>query len=140
MPEKTFGKLLKELREARGYSMNQLALKAKINVSHISRLESEKRSAPKFNTIQKIASVLGNHENLLTAAGYTPDNKIWYKSKNADDLTIRESYKEIEEQWPEGLEVLLRAHYNLNPDERKRMVRIIKAFIEEAEGETPGGK
>lgn len=140
MTGKTFGELLKELREARGYSMNQLALKTRINVSHISRLESEKRSAPKLNTIQKLASVLGNHEELLAAAGYTPSRKTWYKYKNADDLIIRESYKEIEEQWPEGLEVLLRAHYNLNPDERKRVLRIIKAFIEEAEGETPGDK
>lgn len=67
---KSFGILLKELREARGYSMNQLAKKTGINVAHISRLERNKRHPPKIETIIKLANVLGNYGAFLVVAGY----------------------------------------------------------------------
>lgn len=94
MVGKIFGNLLKQIREARGYSMNQLAEKTYIDVAHISRLESGKRSAPKPETIAKLASILGNYEELMAAAGYLTPNKgkIWDGIKKQVIDKDRDSY------------------------------------------------
>ncbi len=73
--EKSFGELLRELREKRGFSVNQLALKSGVSVAHISRLENELRSAPKTETIRKLSKILGNHEELMRAAGHLPEKE-----------------------------------------------------------------
>lgn len=41
----------------------------------------------------------------------------------------------LETQWPEGVKVLRRAHGKLDDAERKRMLRLINAFIDEVEEE-----
>lgn len=68
--EDNFGELLRQLREKRNYSVNQLALKSGVSSAHISRLENEKRSVPKPTTIKKLANVLGCYNELMRAAGY----------------------------------------------------------------------
>ncbi len=85
--KKTLGELLKELREAKGYSMNQLAIKAGIDVSHVSRIEKGERT-PKLETIKKIIQVLGHHEDFMSAAGYLSDKTL--NSEPDLDAPLRE--------------------------------------------------
>ncbi|MFC7678292.1 helix-turn-helix domain-containing protein [Paenibacillus sp. GCM10028914] len=69
--EQTFGSYLKQLREERGWSMNQLAHAAEISGSQISRIENGLRGVPKPQTLRKIADALdGSYEELMKQAGY----------------------------------------------------------------------
>ncbi|WP_054958156.1 transcriptional regulator [Paenibacillus dakarensis] len=72
--EESFGSYLKQLREKRGLSMNQLAQAAEISGSQISRIESGLRGIPKPQTIRKIADALDiSYEELMRQAGYLQD-------------------------------------------------------------------
>lgn len=75
--ENTFSDLLRDLRERRGYTVNQLAIKSGVSAAHISRLENELRSAPKSMTIKKLASVLGNYNELMEAAGHVAEHNAF---------------------------------------------------------------
>lgn len=69
--ENSFGDYLKKLREQRGYSINQLALKSGVSNAHISRLERGLRPAPSPDVIEKFASALNaDYLEMLKAAGY----------------------------------------------------------------------
>ena len=69
-----FGELLKEYRLVNGLSQRQLASLIGINSSHVSRIESARKKAPKLRTIEKIAAVLHlnnrDRKSLFEAAGY----------------------------------------------------------------------
>jgi len=71
-----FGEYLKELREEKGFSINQLAMKANVSNAHISRIERGLRPAPTPKIVRKIAKALGvNYETLLKIAGYLDSAK-----------------------------------------------------------------
>ncbi|MCM2675552.1 helix-turn-helix domain-containing protein [Alkalicoccobacillus plakortidis] len=53
-----FGKYLKAMREQRGLGVNQLAALSGVSSSLISRVENEKRGAPKSSTLDELAKVL----------------------------------------------------------------------------------
>ncbi len=55
---KTVGRRIREFREAAGWNQSQLAEKAGLTQSHISRLENAEHSATNF-TLEKIAKALG---------------------------------------------------------------------------------
>lgn len=87
--EQSFGWYLKQLREKRGWSMNQLAQAAEISGSQISRIESGLRGVPKPQTIRKIADALdGSYEELMKQAGYLEDEHPLPPS--TADMTIPE--------------------------------------------------
>lgn len=67
----SFGQYLRELREKRGFSLNQLAMKAGVSNAHISRLERGLRPAPSPEIIARLAGALHvSYEDLMKAAGY----------------------------------------------------------------------
>ncbi|MGM1048679.1 Transcriptional regulator, contains XRE-family HTH domain [Paenibacillus uliginis N3/975] len=79
--EQSFGSYLKQLREERGWSMNQLAQAAEISGSQISRIENGLRGVPKPQTIRKIADALdGSYEELMKRAGYLESEHTDQKS------------------------------------------------------------
>lgn len=49
---------IKSLRESRGLSINQLAVKAGVSASYLGRVEKGKRKSPTILTIEKIAKAL----------------------------------------------------------------------------------
>lgn len=68
-----FGTLLREKRRAAGLSQRQLAEKAGVDFSYISKLENDRLPAPAAETAQRFAEVLGcPAEELLAAAGKIP--------------------------------------------------------------------
>lgn len=54
----TFGEKLKQIRESKGFGVNQLALKSGVNASQISRFENGKRKDPQMDTVKKLAKAL----------------------------------------------------------------------------------
>lgn len=123
MNQKEFGRYIGILRETNGFeSQRQLALVAGVSPSTILRIEDgTQRATPE--TLKKLAPHLGvPYQVLFEKADYT----------RRDDS--------IELQWPEGVKVLRRAHEKLSSSERQRMLRLINAFVEEAENEAKKGK
>ncbi|MDP4098997.1 helix-turn-helix domain-containing protein [Paenibacillus sp. P96] len=71
MQNPSFGKYLKQLREQRKVSINQLAEAAGISNSQISRIENGLRGIPKPATIRKIADSLSvPYAEIMKQAGY----------------------------------------------------------------------
>ncbi|MRN57022.1 helix-turn-helix domain-containing protein [Paenibacillus monticola] len=68
-----FGDYLKQLREAKGLTINHLATAAGISGSQISRIENGLRGVPKPDTLRKIAQAIEvSYEELMEHAGYLP--------------------------------------------------------------------
>jgi transcriptional regulator with XRE-family HTH domain len=71
--ENAFGQLLTELREVRGWTKTQLAERAGLDPSSVSRLEAGFR-APEPRTVEVLVKALGispvEHERLLARAGF----------------------------------------------------------------------
>jgi transcriptional regulator with XRE-family HTH domain len=73
MMSSNFGDLLRELREARGMAVNQLAMYSGVSSALISKIENNKRGKPKPETLKKIAKGLKmDYEDLMFKAGYLP--------------------------------------------------------------------
>ncbi|WP_238656196.1 transcriptional regulator [Paenibacillus piscarius] len=66
-----FGNYLRQLREEKGLTINQLAALAGISGAQISRMENGLRGVPKPATLRKIAEATGvSYEELMSKAGY----------------------------------------------------------------------
>lgn len=66
-----FGNYLRQLREGKGLTINQLAALAGISGAQISRIENGLRGVPKPATLRKIAEATGaSYEELMGKAGY----------------------------------------------------------------------
>jgi transcriptional regulator with XRE-family HTH domain len=69
----TFGEVLKEKRRAAGLSQRQLAERAGVDFSYISKLENDRLPAPAADTTARLAACLGCPvEDLLAAARKMP--------------------------------------------------------------------
>ncbi|MBT2293239.1 helix-turn-helix domain-containing protein [Paenibacillus albidus] len=93
--EQEFGVYLKQLREAQGLTINQLAAAAGISGSQISRIENGLRGVPKPATLRKIAEATGvSYEELMDHAGYLQEQVLppaesapeWATSKDKRDF------------------------------------------------------
>src|SRR5699024_297476 len=66
-----FGKYLKEKRNDKGYTINQLSLYSGISDAQLSRIENGKRGIPKADNIQKLAEALSiPYDEIMRVAGY----------------------------------------------------------------------
>lgn len=66
-----FGSHIKQLRESKKMTLNQLAMYAEISAAQLSRIETGKRGTPKPQTIEKIANALKvDYNELMRIAGY----------------------------------------------------------------------
>ena len=83
------GKMIKKLREARGITRNELAVRVGISVSHLEKIESGLRM-PGMGVFLKIMLVLDVHIN-LNSASMTMQEK--YASK-AQDIILNSTEEE----------------------------------------------
>ncbi|MEC0269716.1 helix-turn-helix transcriptional regulator [Paenibacillus anseongense] len=103
-----FGERIKDLRKARGITVNQLALYSGISAATISRIETGKRGIPKAQNVQKLAHALKvPYEELMLLAGYM---------KNIND---QETSNRLDKQLHDAISLL--------PDEKKKfLLEVIK--------------
>jgi len=118
--EMTLGWRLKKARESRELTQVELGRLIGVTDATINRYEKDLRS-PDPSTLKKLASVLETSVDYLLETAKGPDH-------------------DFEQLWPEGIKVLRRAHNKLSDTERERMLRLINAFIKEAEDEAEKGK
>jgi len=59
MSPKRFGRMLKALREEKGWTQDELAKRAKLTKPYISQLESGARKNPSLPALQRLAKALG---------------------------------------------------------------------------------
>lgn len=88
-----FGEVLREIREKRSLTVNQLGIYAKVSPALISKIENGKRGVPKPETIAKLAEALkmpydelmekAGHLTALSSYGLEPYNPV-----NMDRLPI----------------------------------------------------
>ncbi|AVK85308.1 immunity repressor protein [Lysinibacillus sp. B2A1] len=79
-----FGDYIKNIRESKNMTLNQVALYAEISAAQLSRIETGKRGTPKPQTIEKIARALKvDYTELMEIAGYLEtDTTTDYVSDN----------------------------------------------------------
>lgn len=81
-----FGNVLKELREAKGLSINRLATRCGLTPGYVSRLESGQRH-PSYDTVARLVNVLEaqgeDRSRLYAAAGYLPPERVFSDTQRA---------------------------------------------------------
>ncbi|MBE0334972.1 helix-turn-helix domain-containing protein [Paenibacillus sp. 23TSA30-6] len=93
MEQPAFGTYLKQQREHKQWSINQLAAAAGISNSQISRIENGLRGVPKPSTLRKIADALGvSYTEMMKNAGYWGDDD--YVEQHSHD-----SYRSNVPEW-----------------------------------------
>lgn len=84
-----FNEYLKSLRKNKKLTQIQLAEKSGVSKTHISRIETESDSAPKPETLKKLAPALDvNFEHLMYMAGYyenTAENELINQLELSDE-------------------------------------------------------
>ncbi|MVP00391.1 helix-turn-helix domain-containing protein [Paenibacillus lutrae] len=96
--EKDFGDILRELRERKGYTVNQLGIYSGVSAGLISKLENKKRGTPKPDTIEKLAKGLKmEYKDLMKLAGYVDADYKLEEDLEAHMILskMRERYKSL---------------------------------------------
>lgn len=94
-----FAAFLRSVREARGMTVNQLAMYSGISAAQLSRIENGKRGVPKPATLQKLAEALKlDYTVLMEKAGYlaqaaypAADSKVMVVMEQGNDSLRHES-------------------------------------------------
>lgn len=126
-----FGNYLRQLREGKGLTINQLAALAGISGAQISRIENGLRGVPKPASLRKIAEATGvSYEELMSKAGYLPgaDSHIegaipeWATSKDKRDF--RQMLEDDGELMFDGIP--------LNKEDKQRIKDVLTGLFWEA--------
>lgn len=113
-----FGEFLREAREKRGLTVNQLAIYAEVSSGLISKLENGKRGTPKPETIEKLAKGLKmEYEELMSKAGY-----VAYKGK-------REVPKKVQDSLMDMIVKEAEAHYKVNLTDDPDIHKAVQEYI-----------
>lgn len=85
-----FGDYLKNLREAKGFTLNQTAAYSGISAAQLSRIENGKRGVPKPLTIKALSIALkADYNELMKVAGYIDAQEPKpHKNSNDNNLSI----------------------------------------------------
>lgn len=74
---KSIGRLLRAARERVGLSQSALAQRVGIAANHLTRLENEEKSHPRFETVARLAVELGlSLDDLSSACGFSPSRRL----------------------------------------------------------------
>ena len=107
----SLGSRLRELRENRGLYQKDVATEIGVSPGAISYYEKDIKK-PGREVLDKLANFYGVTTDFLL---------------NGKDNTL----SDIEEKFPEGVQILRRASYELFEEDKKKMIKLIKAFLGE---------
>ncbi|MFN4315294.1 MAG: helix-turn-helix domain-containing protein [Chitinophagaceae bacterium] len=74
--KQTFGQILKEIRRSKNISQRDLAAKAGVDFTYISKLENDRMPPPAAETIIKLAEILDTPQEILLANSGKVGNEI----------------------------------------------------------------
>ncbi|MEK4849727.1 helix-turn-helix domain-containing protein [Paenibacillus sp. FSL H7-0756] len=126
-----FGYYLRQLREGKGLTINQLAALAGISGAQISRIENGLRGVPKPATLRKIAEAtdvsyeeLMGHAGYLTETGSSTESSVpaWATSKDKRDF--RQMLEDDGELMFDGIP--------LNKEDKQRIKDVLTGLFWEA--------
>lgn len=111
------GLRIRQMREARGWTQQELAQKAGVSRPAVTQWESGKTKDPKRGSLLGIAHAFGvTVEDLISDAPvHIAEERATYKAKGGGAITREE-------------EVLLEKYRNLAPDDRARLQEIVSAL------------
>jgi HTH-type transcriptional regulator, competence development regulator len=98
----SFGRKIQELRQNINLSQRELAKKANLDYTYLSKIENAKMPPPQPDVITKLAEVLGADINeLLVLAGKSPPglSQTIKRSEAARKFLFRHAPKLSEEEW-----------------------------------------
>lgn len=110
----TFGKRIQELRQEKNLSQRELAKKAEMDYTYLSKIENGKMPPPKSDVIERLATLLKADLNeLLILAGKAPPElgQTLQKSEGARNFFFRHAPNLKEEDWESILK-----HLNKEPE------------------------
>ncbi|HLS08795.1 helix-turn-helix transcriptional regulator [Lentibacillus sp.] len=86
-----FGKYLKEKRDEKGFTINQLSLYSGISAAQLSRIENGKRGVPKVENIQKLAESLSvPYDEIMRVAGYYKPSDTKQQEQELPELSEKD--------------------------------------------------
>ncbi|MDX9816377.1 MAG: helix-turn-helix transcriptional regulator [Smithellaceae bacterium] len=132
---KTAGERIRRLREEKDWSQIELAKKANINNSVLSRIEASKRPI-EDELLVKFAEIFNvTTDYLLCRTDYRNESSPEQKIKNAvsDDLELLPFWERLSQR--PDLKMLFRQVKDMTPKEIKRIIRLIKAVEDEEAAE-----
>lgn len=116
------GKRVRILREQYDWTLKELSQKAGISIGFLGDIESG-RTNPSLNNLKKLAEVLKTTSDYLIGNSDEGNPEI-------QDLQGRSKEEiEFDEEWSEVANALRRSGKKMTLEDKKRMVRIIKAAI-----------
>lgn len=128
----TFGGYLKQIREAKGLSINQLASLAGISGSQISRIENGLRGVPKPATLRKIADATGaSYDQLMGQAGYLPEQGTSGNDNPVPDWATRKDKRDFRKMLEDDGELMFDG-IPLNKEDKQRIKDVLTGLFWEA--------
>lgn len=119
----TFGERLRALREERRISQTELAAYIGVTPSAISQYEVLKTRYPPMKILRRLAEYF--------------DCSIDYLVGRTDHR--RGTIEELQADWPDGVQMLYRAHKEATPEQKRMILAIIRSFLQQSrEGRETG--
>ncbi len=127
-----FGAYLKQMREDKGLSINQLAQAADISGSQISRIENGLRGIPKPQTLRKIADALGvPYEELMSKAGYLDSELSLHEDLTVPDWATAKDKRDFKKMLEDDGELMFDG-IPLNQEDKQRIKDVLTGLFWEA--------
>lgn len=131
------GAYITELRTEKQMSMRELALKANVQASDISRVESGKRQKPAPAFLRAIAPFLGvDYGDLMRVAGYIQEeedvdglHQYVFKDSNGEIVDVWRGVKEMFRKDEDWANVAFRISRDLSPTDRKILSEMAESFL-----------
>lgn len=120
----TFGDRLAKELDKRELQQKDLAELTGITTATISRYITGQRN-PSSHNAKLIANALGVSTDLLL--GISSNTEL--SDKDLTEITL------LKEEFPDGVDVLMRAKEELTPKQRKKMIEIMNMFIDSLEND-----
>lgn len=127
-----FGPYLKEIREKKGWSINQLAQAADISGSQISRIENGLRGIPKPQTLRKIAEALDvPYEELMSKAGYLEQDAAKHEDISVPAWATSRDKRDFKKMLEDDGELMFDG-IPLNEEDKQRIKDVLTGLFWEA--------
>ena len=127
-----FGSYLKEMRENKGWSINQLAQAADISGSQISRIENGLRGIPKPQTLRKMAEALEvPYEELMNKAGYLRRDLAKHENISAPAWATSRDKRDFKKMLEDDGELMFDG-VPLNEEDKRRIKDVLTGLFWEA--------